>query len=379
MGKKLRVCHFTYSFSPTVGGMEEVIHKLSLALLSHDCEPYVFAPYVRGKDNRMAAPYKILRFSRPSSRRIGLRQLLIPLLWHHMRFRFDVLHCHGVYPAGYVGASFQGITGTPFVITPHGGDVREDDKGFIINKSVTARIRRTLSSAGAVTAVSADMKSRVLSLGARPDRVHVIPNGVSINEFELCEGRRRRAYDSQPYILYLGRLIKTKGVDVLIRAFAEICKDHPTLSLKIAGDGAEMEALKELARSLYMSEHINFLGTVRGESKVCLLSGALFLACPSREESFGIVNLEAMASGLPVVATKIGGILDVIQDGENGFLIEPDDAGQLTEKMRLLLESHELRQRMSLRALQSVSRFDWSHIIQDYLRVYRDVRNRDIT
>lgn len=348
--------------------MEEVIHKLSLALLSHDCEPYVFAPYVRGKDNRMAAPYKILRFSRPSSRRIGLRQLLIPLLWHHMRYRFDVLHCHGVYPTGYIGASFNKITGVPFIITPHGGDLAKDRTGNIISRRVMSRINKALPAAQAITAISQSVKRQILDLGAPSGNICLIPNGVSLNEFKPGGSSLKHNY-----IVFIGRLVKLKGVDTLIEAYSLLKKSYPGVNLKIAGDGVEMSVLKELVRKLNLAREVEFLGTVRGAEKIRLLSEALFLVCPSREEAFSVVNLEALASGLPVIASRVGGITDVIQDCINGFLVEPENPEQLAEKMRLLMEDAGLRQQMSERALHSAARFDWSNVACQYLHIYRQI------
>ncbi len=345
-----------------------MLHNLSLSMLSQDCEPYVFAPYVRGKDNRMRVPYKILRYSRPSSRRFGLRQLLIPLLWHHLRYRFDILHCGDVYPAGWVGASFHSITGVPLVITPHGGDLDRNSDGYVISRRVADRIRRTFTSAQVITAISINVKQRILELGGPRQNICIVPNGVFTDEF-----RPIGPSGKGDYILSLGRLVRLKGIDILIKAYCLLKKTCPAVKLKIAGDGVEMHALKELADSLNLSEEIEFLGTVRGEEKIRLLSKALLFVCPSREEAFGIGNLEALASGLPVIASRVGGIPDVIEDGINGFLIEPEKPDQLAERMRLLIEDHTLRQQMVEKALHSAVWFDWSRIVQDYLRIYRDI------
>jgi glycosyltransferase involved in cell wall biosynthesis len=226
-------------------------------------------------------------------------------LWHHFKYRFDILHCHGVYPPGYVGASFHRITGVPFVITPHGGDIEENKKGLIINSRITSRIKKAFSMAQAITAISSDTKNRILQLGAVPDKVYIIPNGVSLDDFQVNHVFLEKNPDDEPYILYLGGLRKIKGVDILLRAFSIIKKDFPRLKLKIAGDGKEINNLKALSVELGISKHIDFLGIVHGVYKIELLQNALFLVCPSRYESFGIVILEALASGIPVIAGSV--------------------------------------------------------------------------
>jgi glycogen(starch) synthase len=371
----MRVCHFTYSFFPLTGGLEEVVHNISVSQLSHDCKVYVFAPFVRGQNNTLDVPYKVLRYSRPSSRRFGLRQLLVPLMWHHFKYRFDVLHCHGVYPSGYVGASFSRLTGVPFLITPHGGDVKTIGNGSIINERITLRIRETLSSVHAITAISSDIRKRILDLGGAPEKVSLISNGIFLNEFGPLTACQEIADIKNHYIFYLGRLEKDKGVDVLIKAFSEINKKHPDIRLKIGGDGKEKNDLKGLADRLEIGHSVDFLGTVRGNLKMQTLREALCLVCPSRREAFGIVNVEAFASGIPVVASRVGGIPDIVIDGFNGLLAEPDTPIDLAEKLDMILRDPVLRRRLATNALKTASHYDWSLKVKEYLNVYENIRS----
>ncbi|MFZ5998712.1 MAG: glycosyltransferase [Nitrospirota bacterium] len=350
--------------------MEEVIHNISMAMLAQQCEPYVFAPYVRGADNRTSVPYKVLRYQRPSSRRFGVRQLLVPLLWYHFRYRFDVLHCHSVYPPGYVGVTFHRITGVPLVITPHGGDIKVNAEGYIINRRISARVHKTFSSAQAVTALSSDVRAKVLTLGARPERVHIIPNGVALNQYRPSEEEGHR-HDA--YILYLGRLSKVKEIDILLHAFSKVSRKYPHVRLKIAGDGKEMNALKALADELGIAERTDFLGIVRGQEKIRLLQSALFFVCPRVINNIGLSNLEALASGLPVITSKASEVSSIIRDGESGFLIDPGDVEQLAERIALLVKDEPLRQQMSEGAINAAARFDWVHITEKYLNAYKSL------
>jgi len=371
--KKLRVCHFTYSFFPTIGGLEEMIHNISIAMGSYNCEPYIFAPYVRGENNKLDVPYTVLRYSRPSSRRFGLRQLLIPLLWHHIKYHFDILHCHGVYPPGYVGASFSRFTGIPFVITPHGGDIKTNTHGFIINKRITSLIRQTFQAAHAVTAISSDIKKRVLHLGATPNKTYLIPHGIFSDGFKVSAEHQQTNGNDSRYILYLGRLEKDKGVDVLIKAFSAVKKKHPDIELRIAGEGKEINTLKTLADRLDIGHSVHFLGIIRGENKIQALSKACLLVCPSRSEAFGIVILEAFAAGIPVIASRVGGIPDIIEEKVNGLLVETDSPEQLASKISLLLDDRELRKYLVRNAFIAVSGYEWSFIVKQYINIYSKI------
>lgn len=373
MDTKLKICHFTYSFFPLVGGMEEMIHNISLALLSLGHKPFVFAPYVRGKDNSLDVPYIVLRFSRPSSKRFGVSQLIIPLLCNYNKYHFDILHCHGAYPSGYIGALFHQITGVPLIITPHGGsgDVEKNDRGHIINSRITRRINKVFSKALAVTAISTEIKKHILDFGTDPDKIYSIPNGVFLDEFKMSDTAKKKCRNNNTYILYIGSLIRRKGVDILIKAFLKVKKNILNLKLKIAGEGPEKGKLMELVNELKISDSVSFLGIVRGREKIQLLNDAILLACPSRREPFGIVVLEGFASGIPVIASRVGGIPDIIKDGENGVLIEPENPEQLAEKIELFINDNIFRKKLSENALSTIGNFDWNHIVKKYIEIYK--------
>lgn len=354
--------------------MEEVIHSLSISMLDQGWEPFVFTPRLRGRDNTVQVPYKVFRFQRPSSKRFGLRQILVPLLWDYLRSPFDVLHCHGVYPPGYVGASFSRLTGVPFVITPHGGDIKLNGHGFVINSGVTEKIRKTLERAHAVTAISDIVRSRLLALGAREEKIHVIPNGVFSDRLRPSG---KSTVSGPPYVLYLGRLAAIKDVDILIQAFSSIKADE-NIHLKIAGEGREMDRLKGLAKELGIAHRVDFLGTVRGEEKVHLLQHALFFVSPRIMNNLGIANLEALSSGLPLITTKTEEVHNIIKDGENGFLVTPKNAEELAARMEVLMNDRHLRERMSEKALATGKLFDWNNIVKQYLDIYDGIMGRSI-
>src|SRR5512143_128458 len=119
----MRILFYTASFLPTVGGAEQMLHYLASSMTARGHQATVLAPVVRNADNAVEAGYKVVRYQRPSSKRFGVRQVLLYLVREKLRGGFDVLHCHGAYPPGYVGASYKRLFDTPFVIRPHGADI----------------------------------------------------------------------------------------------------------------------------------------------------------------------------------------------------------------------------------------------------------------
>ncbi len=371
----MTVCHLTYSFFPLVGGMEEFIHNLCLAQVEEGIRPMVVAPRVRGKDNRLDVPYRVARFSRPSSKRHGVEQILLPLFWRHARERFDVVHAHGVYPCGHLARLFRRLTGRPFIVTPEGGDLEGDDTGCIVSPLVHRRIARAFAEADRVTAISSDMRRRILKLGAPPERLVSIPHGVWTGELRPEDPYEERTAEDR-YVAYIGSFIHRKGVDILLRAFARIHGDFPEVKLRLAGTGRLGDELAAQARDLELAACVEFTGVLRGEEKARFLQQALVLVCPSRGEPFGIVNVEGLAAGVPVLASRVGGIPDIILPGENGFLVDAEEVDGLARRLAELLGDDSLRGRLAANALEHAARFDWGELAGRYSTLYEEVLGR---
>jgi glycosyltransferase involved in cell wall biosynthesis len=173
------------------------------------------------------------------------------------------------------------------------------------------------------------------------------------------------------FVLFAARLHFVKGVDVLIKAMSRIVKRLPRVKLIICGEGEEEPNLKKLTSDLKLSKNVVFLGfkpDVDGYMKGCL-----FLVHPSRYEPMGMALLEAMAYGKPVVASKVGGIPEIVHDGETGFLVPPEDPDALAEAMVKLLSDPVCRKRMGEKCKEWAKRFYPERVTEDYARVYAEV------
>ena len=212
------------------------------------------------------------------------------------------------------------------------------DRILTISPSVTDRVRRTL--------------------GDKPVRIDCVLTGVDPAYFELQP-------EEQPYILYFGRTdVHTKGMDLLVSAFACVAPAYPGVSLRIAGRGAprERQLLNKLIRDAGLEQRTEIVGDVDEAHKGELLRQALFVSMPSRYEGWGIVAIEAAAAGKPVLGTRVTGLIDAVQDGQTGILVEPEDPDALASGMRRLLDDSSLRSGLGAKGREWARRFDWDEI-----------------
>lgn len=364
----MRLCLYTATFLPTLGGAELVLHHLAAGFVQRGHAVTVLAPKLRGLDNRLAAPYRLSRYARPSSKRWGVRQVLVHLLAERLRSGMDLLHCHGAYPPAYVGGTFKRWFGLPMVVRPHGSDILPGEWIRRVPR-LEARLRQGLAAADLVIAQSGALEEEIRALGVPSERVKRIPNGLHVGDFAVEPGESR----GTPYLAAIGSLTRKKGFDLLLRAFTLVRGKHPNVALRIAGAGPEEGMLRRLITDLGLEHAVELVGVLTGREKVAFLQQALLLVSSARREPFATANLEAMAAGLPIVATRVGGNPEIVRDGVTGVLVPPDDPAALADAILALLGDAEERRRMSAAAREHVKAYDWSVIIERYLEAYAGV------
>jgi len=362
----VKICFFTDTFFPIVGGAEMVLHNLAVQMSRRGQEVRVLAPRVRGKSNRADLPYPVHRYSHPSSKRFLVRQTLVHLLWLHLLHRFDLLHCHAAYPQAYVGATFKKLCRIPMVVRPHGSDIVPGDR-MRRNWRVENRLRLGLKSADAIIVQGRYLYDVVKDLGIEENKIRTIHNGVDLKSF----GQGEPFPHQRPYILAAGSLIQRKGFDILLQAYSRV--PEPCPDLLIAGSGREDNNLKQLSRELGIEDRVAFLGLVEGQRKIDLFRSAEFLVCPSRKEPFANVILEAMAAGLPVAASAVGGSKELVQDGVNGLLFPPEDVGGLTAVLQKMINDKTYFHRTRPQVLEFVKKFDWPLVAGQYFSLYSEL------
>lgn len=297
------------------------------------------------------------------------------------RVKPDLLHAHWLLPNAPLAAIVSKRTGIPLAISLHGSGAFMAERHRVLAPAA----RFALKQASAVTACSRDLASRVEALGASAESTFVIPYGVEVAAFQpASENQRSKARASLGagpetfLILAVGRLVAKKGFEFLIRAMPNLLRDHESPLLIIAGAGDLGQELRELARSLDVSERVHFMGDIDRQRILELYQAADVLAVPSIHDAAGNVDglpnvvLEGLASGLPLVASSIAGIPDVIRHEENGLLIPEQDPEALATALRRLASQPDLRLLLGQRGRRSAEEsLNWGSITGRYAEVLR--------
>ena len=228
--------------------------------------------------------------------------------------------------------------------------------------------------------------------GAEPNKIDVVPPGVDLDRFKPLDQRQARRRIGIPpddrMILFVGRIQPLKGIDTLIRALALAKHREPELTRKmcvsiIGGDPnpdsgveqREVERLNALRAELGIKDVVTFLGAKDQDSLVYYYAAAETVIMPSHYESFGMVALEAMACGTPVIASDVGGLSFSIEDGFNGFLVPGRDPTALANKIILLLKYPDLRDQLSDQARTWVKHYSWVNIADEIEEVFQRTQN----
>jgi len=215
---------------------------------------------------------------------------------------------------------------------------------------------------------------------APPEKIDVIPNGINpylngqSTQTEPVDCQSRYAASGQQIVFAVGRLVHEKGFHLLVEAIPAILSEFPNTQFVIAGKGSEAPYLEQQARRLGVSEHVHFPGFISDEERDCLYHVAACAVFPSLYEPFGIVALEAMAAGCPVVVADVGGLGDVVQHGRTGVTIYTDDVQSLAWGVLHTLRNPAMAAARADEARRVVNhKFNWDTIANQTIDVYRRV------
>ncbi len=241
------------------------------------------------------------------------------------------------------------------------GPTAEERWGKILGRMVAGAEGRLLRRARWISTTSAWMEGQLRPLTAPEARIVRIGSGVP-DEFA---GVARQEED---FLLYYGRFdLFQKGLDTLLHAFGRVAAHHPRLRLVLAGRGKDVEWVRELGRELGVANRLRVITGVEREEILALFAGALMLVMPSRLEGLPMVPAEAMAAGVPVIATSVGALAEVVDPPRGGLLVPPDDPAELSAAILSLLESPERRHSLSASARESARRFSWDEVAERHL------------
>jgi glycosyltransferase involved in cell wall biosynthesis len=203
-------------------------------------------------------------------------------------------------------------------------------------------------------------------------KIGVIYNGIDTNNFKPSP----EVKPVNKFILTTGasRITTRKGIDYLIQAIKQLSLQYPQLLLRAMGEGDAKESLKKLARDLKIEKNVEFIGRIPREKTAPFYQEASLFILPSLNEGMSNAMLEALSSGLPLLATDTGGTKEILEDGENGFIIKMKNASDIAEKIKKLMDDSELREKMAEISRKKALEMSWEKIAKEYLNLYKNIK-----
>ncbi len=385
----MNICMIS-QYLPNIGGIENLVSDLSRRLARKGNQVSVVAPAYPGTEpfgNRAEDMdgVQVFRFKRSGGFPFGLdelRNMNTTLRVAHREQDFDILHAHFAKNEALVGALAAGKLGLPLITTVHGSDIMDSWGGMCEHRWSRFWVRQALKRSFKLTTVSHFLKERVLEHGIPREKLKVIHNWIDPEEFSRSAKEPDDCgHDAKEKSLFriftARRLVEKNGVDLLLRALDSLEKSalKGRYRLDVLAGGPQEERLKKMCRGKEYLDRVHFQGPVSYQRYLSLLRNANLAVVPSRWEGFGMVVLEAMAAGTPVVATKVGGIPEIIRHRENGFLVKPESSS-IAEGILELWNSPGLREEIRKNGRESVNfRFHYKRAIKEWTETYQSTKD----
>ena len=382
---KVRIAFFTNCYKPLVNGVVTSISSLKEAYQRKGNEVYIFAPRV---EDYVDQEKNVFRYRSVNVTGKVKFPLPIPLSFKVKKviteFNPDIIHIHHPFLLSSVAIMYGKKLGIPKILTIHTQYEQYAYYIYPIPERVTQEAIKMIISnlaykTDCITTPSASMKKIIENYGIK-NRIEVIPNAIHLISFkeddELKRTEIKKKYnlkEDNKIILFVGRIASEKSIDKVIKALAIIKKRNSSKEkLLIVGNGPAMDELKQLTRSLKVEEDVIFTGTVSYEEIQHYYKMAYVFTIASTTETFGIVTIEALASGVPVVAVKAPGAADILTDGLDGLLVD-DDVEKIANALEKIIKEPELREKLSLGALKTSEKYNIDTISERMLNLYREV------
>ena len=372
----MRVAMVTEWFDARAGGVAVHVHQLTKFLERYGVDVEIITGSWNPEEMPVNIPVHVIKGPRDPFFRLNISPWTSGEMKEIIKKGdFDVVHAHHAFARMPLSAlSIARDLDIKGILTTHTISLLPDYEYLWSPLSYGYPVYRImLSRADEIIAVSDSARRFISHFTDVP--VRVIPNGVDTSRFRKMdrdEARGFMGFGDEPFFLYVGRLVTKKGLFTLLLAFRDVLKEIPKAKLRIAGKGKLKPVLSSMSKVLGINGNVEFLGYVPDDALNPLFSSADVFVLPSSfGESFGIVILEAMASGTSVIGTKVGGIEEILDDGKYGVLVHPSDPSELACAMISMMSDRDMREKIVKRALQKVRKeYDWRVVAKKVMKLY---------
>ena len=381
----MKIGMFINYYTPSKGGMETSVINLSKGLEKAGNEVFIFAPrYPNYKDEeKNIFRYESIRFN------YGGYFYVIPVPFGSKmkkivkELKLDIIHSHQPYSLGSEALKFSKELGIPLVFTYH---IKYEDYSHyipLVPSSISKKYIRKITvgysnKCNAVISPSTAIKKLLEDHGIEVP-VKIIPSGINIDNFANDVGKKKEIRDKykirQDEIMLITacRLTKEKNLEFLVKSFAKISQKDQNIKFMIVGDGAVKKDLEKMAEEFGIKDRVIFTGLVDRTEIVSLYQASDIFVFASKTETQGLVAVEAMAAGSPVVAVRASGIEDIVKDGEDGFLTSESEE-EFSESVLKITRDNDLRKKMSEKAKENSRKFEISPWVEKIVELYGSLK-----
>ncbi len=377
----MKIAYVTAFYYPTIGGVEQVVKELAERYVKQGHEVHVFTSDW-DKKNRIKLKEEIINGVKVHRHfhilKIANFASIFPsVLWTLSRYKFDIIHTHvSGHAHTFFGSIIAKLKSTPLIHTTHcpwTEGFRSLAGRILVNFSYKTINRISFKLSDKIIAITPWEIPFIEKYGGNKNKIITIPNGVDKIFFQKIKNNdfKKELKINDPIVLFFGRLNPTKGPDKFVLAAKEILKERKDVKFLIVGpDEGMLNKVKELSKD---EKNIIILGPIREKEKIVqMYQSSEVYVMPSYREGLPLTLIEALASGLPIVASPVNGIPFEISDPENGFFVKYGDIAKLKEKILFLLENKKLAKEISKNNIEKAKNYDWDLIAEKTLNLYKE-------
>jgi len=398
MDKKISIYSLSTNYAESLTSNTQFVHALNKELASQGMKIKTITPHAKNLtttetiDNVTVRRFRYLperyeigfsAISEVSKSKVGFFKVIlianifcIFTFFECLKEKPDIFHGHWALPGGYIAYLMSKLFAKPFVVSIHGGEINMFKKFKFLRKIII----NGLNQSSKIIANSTYTKNEMIKLGANPKKIIIIkmsPNFIELEtNYENIKTFRKKFSESK-IILFTGRLVELKGVEYLIRSLNEIKKSD--VHLIIAGNGPLKNDLEKLTRSLNLENKVTFFGWADNQELGLLHSISDIFVCPSivdsagATEGLGLAIPEAMKSGLPVIASAVGGIIDTVKNEVNGILVEEKNPKAIASAIERIISDEELRKKIIENSKETVKEFSPNVVGKKYYEIFQKI------